>query len=128
MQVSHIYKNWKKTHFCLKSSWNRNKCFRNIKVAVVFGLAQSYLIYIAYILIYHDFLRILLFLEIWIVNKEVDVGNILFILYIHLHIYIYIYIYIHIYTHTYIYIYIYVCMYNIYVYVIYINIYIKLNI
>ena len=36
-------------------------------------------IYILHILTYYDFLRILLFLEIWIVIKEVDVGNILFI-------------------------------------------------
>ena len=36
---------WKRTHCCLKACWNRNKCFRNIKVAAVFGMAQSYLIY-----------------------------------------------------------------------------------
>ena len=39
----------KKGTLCLKACWNRNKCFRNIKAAIIFGLAQSYLIYIAYI-------------------------------------------------------------------------------
>ena len=39
-------------HCCLKASQNRNKCFLNNKVAVVFGLVQSYLIHIAYIYIY----------------------------------------------------------------------------
>ena len=33
----------------MKDFWNRNKSFRNVKIAVVFGLAQSCLIYIAYI-------------------------------------------------------------------------------
>ena len=39
----------KKETFLFETSWNRNKCFRNIKVIVAFGLAQSYLTYIVYI-------------------------------------------------------------------------------
>ena len=55
---------------------SRNKCFRNIKGAVVFWLGSiiPYL-YIKHLLTYYDFLRILLFLEIWIVIKEVGVAN-----------------------------------------------------
>ena len=34
---------------CLKACYTRNKCFLNTKIAVTFGLAQSHLIYIAYI-------------------------------------------------------------------------------
>ena len=37
------------TQCCYKARYTRNKCFLNIKVAVIFGLTQSYLIYIAYI-------------------------------------------------------------------------------
>ena len=93
------------------------QCFLN-KVTVVFGLAQSNFAYIKllHILTYYNFLRILLFLEIWIVNKEVDVGNILFV-WISISIYLSIYLSIYIYIHTHIYIYvcmcvcIYVCMY-----------------
>ena len=46
--------------------------------------SQQNTLYIVHILTYYDLLRILLFLEIWIVIKEVDVGDIY---------YIYIYIY-----------------------------------
>ena len=49
--------------------------------------SQQNTLYILHILTYYDLLRILLFLEIWIVIKEIDVGNIYYI-------YIYIYIYI----------------------------------
>ena len=62
----------------MKDFWNRNKTFRNVKVAVVFGL-DNHVLFILHILTYYDFLRILLILEVWIVIKEVDVGNILFI-------------------------------------------------
>ena len=62
----------------MKDFWNRNKTFRNVKVAVVFGL-DNHVLFILHILTYYDFLRILPILEIWIVIKEVDVGNILFI-------------------------------------------------
>ena len=39
----------------------------------------NHTLFILHILTYYDFLRILLFLETWIVIKEVDVGIILFI-------------------------------------------------
>ena len=66
----------------MKDFWNRNKSFRNVKVAVVFGL-DNHVLFILHILTYYDFLRILLILEIWIVIKEVDVGNILLFQYIY---------------------------------------------
>ena len=55
--------------------------------------------------IIYDLLRILLFLQIWIVIKEVCVGNLLifclfeYMKYIHIYTYIYIYIYIYIYKY-----------------------------
>ena len=52
---------------------------------------HNHTLFIFHILTYYDFLRIPLFLEIWIVIKEVDVGNILLVW---KYIYIYIYIYI----------------------------------
>ena len=39
----------------------------------------NHTLFILPILTYYDFLRILLVLEIWIVIKEVDVDNVLFI-------------------------------------------------
>ena len=41
--------------------------------------SQQNTLYILHILTYYDLLRILLFLEIWIVIKEVDVGDIYYI-------------------------------------------------
>ena len=32
----------KRAHCYLKACWNKNKCFRNIKVAGVFGFVESY--------------------------------------------------------------------------------------
>ena len=40
---------------------------------------HNHTLFILHILTYYDFLRILLFLEIWIVLKEVGAGNILFV-------------------------------------------------
>ena len=39
----------------------------------------SHALFILHILTYYDFLRILLFSEIWIVIKKVHVGNTLFV-------------------------------------------------
>ena len=40
---------------------------------------HNHTLFIFHILTYYDFLRIPLFLEIWIVIKKVDVGNILLV-------------------------------------------------
>ena len=38
----------KNTLHCLKAYWNRNKCFQNINVAAVFGLAHIPYLYCIY--------------------------------------------------------------------------------
>ena len=49
---------------------------------------HNHTLFILHILTYYDFLRILLFLEIWIFIEEVGVGNIMFI-FVYLNIFIY---------------------------------------
>ena len=56
-----------------------------VPIQLAFIIPYSYR---TYSLTYYDFLRILLFLEIWIIIKEIGVGNILFCLHIVYFVYI----------------------------------------